>query len=149
MINRHRASVRILGVVAVLMLAACGGSDSTTVTSPTSTPSFLVVFSATGGTYTATLNNQTYTASGGFTVSLPAGTYQIAGSFRGSFFGVGFGTIAGGGALSGSVRSISGPAPMATSCGLIYDNFDTPTVQRSFQIQFQVTTSANSACQGF
>ncbi len=138
-----------LGSVAVLMLAACGGSGSTTPTTSSSTPSFVVVFTAAGGTYTATLNNQTYTANGGFTVSLPAGTYQITGSFRGSVFGVGFGTIAGGGVLSGSVRSVSGPAPTSTACGLIYDNFDTPTVQRSFQVQFQVTTSANSACQGF
>ncbi|MBI3491558.1 MAG: hypothetical protein HY047_07250 [Acidobacteria bacterium] len=109
----------------------------------------IVAFTSVGGTYTASLNGQTYTASGGFTVNLPIGTQQISGSFTGTGFGVGFTTIGGGGVQSGSLRSISGPSPQVSSCQILYFNLDTPNVQRTFQLQFQVTSNVGSACQGF
>ncbi len=130
-----------------LSAAACGGAP----TSPTSggTVGTLVVFAPVGGAYTATLNNQTFTASGGFTVNLsPNSTYQITGSFVGGALGIAFSTLGGGGVLSGSVRSISGPpGPDVSPCQVLYYNLDTPTVRRTFSVQFQTTSSVGSTCQ--
>lgn len=142
----------MLVLIVLLSAASCGGSSSPA--SPTETSSsaqsILVVFTPVGGTYTAQLNNQTYTAAGGFIVDLPVGMYQISGSFQGSGFGVGFAAVAigAGGVQSGSLRSLSGPSPQVSPCTITYFNIDTPSVPRSFQLQFQVTASVGSACQG-
>jgi hypothetical protein len=137
--------------------AGCGGGSGSTsvagpsaVTIPTtsSRATVVVAFVTTNGTYTATLNNQTYSANGGFTVDLAPGTYQVTGSFRASYFGANFGTVGAGGVQTGSVRSVSGPLPDARACSIIYDNSNTPSTQRSFQFQFVVTSSVGSACQG-
>ena len=99
------------------------------------------------GTYTAQLNNQTYTAAGGFPVSLAAGTYEISGSFTGGGFGIGFTRVLGGGAESGSLRSITGPQPDTSQpCSLLYFNMNTPTVRRDFRMQFRVTDSTTTSC---
>lgn len=105
------------------------------------------MFTSVGGSYTAQLNGQTYTASGGFTVNLPVGTQEITGSFVGQGFGIGFSRIGGTGAESGSLRSLAGPAPDVSACQILYLNFDTPNTRRSFRMQFRVTSNANSACQ--
>jgi hypothetical protein len=110
----------------------------------------MVVFVPLGGTYTAQLNNQTYTASGGFLVNLsPGTTYQVTGSFIGQGFSVAFTsvTLGGGGVQSGSVRSVSGPSGSVSSCQVDYFNINTPNTQRSFQVSFTVTSTVGSACQ--
>ena len=139
-------------VVLLVILASACGSDSPS--SPTSSSSsgiaVLVVFAPVGGTYTAQLNNQTYTATGGFTVNLsPGTTYQVTGSFVGQGFGVAFSslTLGGGGVQSGSVRSVSGPSAQVSSCQVVYTNLDSPNTQRSFQVSFTITSANGSACQ--
>lgn len=139
-------------ILLTIALANCGGDGGSAPTTPDggggSTVSVLVVLTPVGGTYTATLNNQTYTAAGGFSVSLRPGTHEIAGSFRGDGFGVGFASIGGGGAESGSLRSLSGPSPQVTACTAIYFNTGTTATLREFRLQFRVTTNVGSACQG-
>ena len=136
-------------ILASTILAGCGGDGSPT--SPggnnSANVSVIVVFTPVAATYSAVLNNQTYTAAGGFTIALRPGTHEITGSFRGQAFGVGFGSIGGGGAESGSLRSIAGPSPQVTACSALYFNETTPTVQREFRLQFRVTGSVGSACQ--
>jgi hypothetical protein len=132
-----------------LSVPACGGGGAPTSPSSAGTFGTLVVFAPVGGTYTATLNNQTFTASGGFTVNLsPNSTYQITGSFVGGGLGIGFSTLGSGGVLSGSVRNISGPpSPDVSPCQVLYYNLDTPSVRRTFSVQIQTTSSVGSTCQ--
>ncbi len=129
--------------------AGCGGDSSSVPTAPSSATMdpFVAFLSQNPGVYTATLERQTFTASGAFQVPLALGTYTINGSFTGVLFGVGFGSGLKGGVLSGSVRSLSGPSATVSPCNILYDNFATPSVNRTFSIQFQVTANAGSACQ--
>lgn len=109
--------------------------------------SFLVTFLVpSGGTYTATLNNTTYTATGGFPLTLPPGTYEISGSFTGGVFGLGFGTTTGAGVESGSVRNLAGGDASVGSCGVNYVSL-TNTAMQQFRVQFRVTTNTGSVCQ--
>jgi hypothetical protein len=136
----------------VSVLASACGDSTTGPSSSTSTGGvpILVVFTPVGGSYTASLNNQTFTAAGGFTVPLAPGTYTITGSFVGQGFGVGFATSGTGGVVSGSVRHLSGPTDrQVKSCDILYFNIDTPSTRRSFQVQFQVSSNVGTACQGF
>lgn len=107
----------------------------------------LVVFTPVSGTYTAQVGGQTFTAAGGFTLRLSTGMHEISGSFRGQGFGIGFGSVGGGGAESGSVRSLAGPSPQVQACNVLYFNLETPNVQRDFRMQFRVTSNVGSTCQ--
>jgi hypothetical protein len=135
-------------LVVTLGLAACGGGSSSPISPGTSGVTVLVVFTPAAGTYMATINNQTFTAAGGFTLTLPAGTHEISGSFRAAAFGIGFGSVGGGGAETSSLRSLVGPSPSVSACQALYFNENTPTVNREFRLQFRVTASVGSACQG-
>ncbi len=142
----------LAALLVCLVTASCGG-ESPTAPSPapapraSSTTGVLVVFTPIVGTYTAQLNGQTYTASGGFTVNLPVGTHEVTGSFVGQGFGIGFSRIGGTGVESSSIRSLTGPAPDILPCQILYLNFDTPNTRRNFRMQFRVTSNSNSACQ--
>lgn len=130
-------------VVAAVLVQGCSGLP----TSP-SKVDVIVAFTSSGGTYSATLNGQTYSAEGGFPVSLSPGTHTISGSFRASIFGIGFGSaVGGGGVLSGSPRSVTGSGAEVGSCQVSYSNFSTPGTTRTFSVTFQTTSSAGSACQ--
>lgn len=144
-----RVSGLVLGLALCAALVSCGGDGANG--SPTGPPgsgavTVLVVFTPVGGTYSATINNQTFTAAGGFSSALQPGTHEINGSFRAGGFGVGFGSIGGGGAESGSLRSLAGPSPQANACNVLYGG--TGSTQQNFRVQFRVTANAGSACQG-
>lgn len=138
---------RDVAVVLFVLLAACSSNGNKSPTSPTESgsPTVVVGFVPAGGTYTATLNNQTYTTTGGFVVTLSPGTYEISGSFAAAGFGIGFGNVLGGGAESGSIRSLSGPGSSVTSCGVTYTSSGSGAQQ--FRMSFRVTTTVGSACQ--
>lgn len=138
----RRLVVLVLGAAA---LCGCGGSSPT---SPASSAVPIVVYLVpVGGSYSATLQGQTYTASGGFSVSLAPGIYTITGTIQAQGLAVGFGTLGGnaGGVQSGSPRSVSGPSPLVESCKVSY--FPSTVGASSFSVQFTLTSSANSACQ--
>jgi len=140
----------ILVAASVILASNCGGSS---LLAPVlgSKPKLLLIFGASPGSYSATLNGQTYSADGGFQISLDSGTtYTVSGTFKTPIFVVIFSNVGGGGALSGSVRSLSGPVSSSSAtgpCSVGYDNIATPSVSRTFSIQFQATASTNSACQ--
>lgn len=144
--------IRGLVLTATILSLSCGGEKTPIAPSQPggSGISTSVVFdNPAGGTYTAQLNGQTYTARGSFTVSLPQGTAIIDGTFNGPAFAVAFLRLqpTGGGVLSGSVQSLAGPRPSVGQCRVIYDNFDTPNTSRNFRVQFTVTANVASACQ--
>jgi hypothetical protein len=99
-----------------------------------------------GAEFTAQMENETYTRPGAVTAALGPGDHQIAGSFRGAGFVVGFATIAAGGVKSGSVKSVAGPSPQISPCAINYVNKDSPTARVNFQLQFDVTESQTGAC---
>jgi hypothetical protein len=135
-------------LAAVGSLTACGGGGGSPVSpSPTTTVSFLEAFAVTGlGTYSATLNGQTYTAQGGFSIGLPPGTYELSGSYTGGTMIVGFASapLSQGGVQSGSVQSLAGSILAVTSCGATYSE---GTGTQAFRLRFTVGTNPNSACQ--
>lgn len=139
-----------------LAFSACGGGSSPTsptASGPSAAPTastFLLVVAGLTGPYSATLNNQTYSATGGFPVTLPPGTYTMKGSFRGQGFTVAFQAygVARAGVVSGSARVISGPGQRQVSqCQIMLFNIDTPSVSRDFEIEFRVTSDVGSSCQ--
>lgn len=150
-------SARAVLVLVCLGFIACGGGSGGGPTAPTiATPpapaasTFLLVFGTSAGSYTATLNNQSYSATGGFPITLGPGTYTIKGSFRGQGFTVAFQAygVAKAGVLSGSARVISGPAQrQVTQCQIMLFNIDTPSVSRDFEVEFRVTSDVGSSCQ--
>jgi hypothetical protein len=98
--------------------------------------------------FTAQINGQTYTAFGLHTVNLPVGTHVISGTFRGESFGVSFFRISPttGGAESGSVQNLQGSGEVGP-CRVLFINLDTPNVERTFRVQFRVTSNQNATCQ--
>jgi hypothetical protein len=135
----------LLLVIGALLLPGCG-SNSPTSPGSGSSVAVLAVFTPVG-TYSATINGQTLSASGGFTLHLSPGTHEITGSFRGQALGIGFGSAGGGGAETSSLRSLSGPSSQISACQALYFNDSTPTVQREFRLQFRVTANVGAACQ--
>lgn len=131
---------------AIAVASSCGSSGSPTgPDAPTGIP-FLVGISASGGgTFSATLNNQTYVVGPGFQVSLPAGTYEMNGTYARGALIVGFVTAGptGGGVQSGSVQSVSGVVLRVQPCGIIYSE---GSGTRSFRVRFTVGTSAGGTC---
>lgn len=129
-----------------LLLTTCGGRAGDTITGSSGggTTSVLVLFFS-DGPFTAQFQNRTITAEGGFTFNLSPGTYEITGQMRTFVFGVGFSTLTagGGGAQSGSLRSLAGPDPTVASCQMQYLTFAPP---RDFRVQFTVTASPGAAC---
>lgn len=103
------------------------------------------MFTPVTGTYSAQFQGQTYTAAGSFEFKLAPGTYTVTGSFTGTALGIGFVALDGG-VQSGSLKSLSGPAPDVESCSVIY--FATGLQARTFQLQFMVTKNTGSVCQG-
>jgi hypothetical protein len=99
-------------------------------------------------TFSAQLEGQTYTAFGNHSVRLTPGSHVVSGTYRGTSFGVNF-ILTGqpGGVESGSVRSLAGADATTRPCGVFYINLDQPTVDRSFRVQFTVTSSSTTACQ--
>ena len=128
------------------LISGCGGGSSPTSPSSSAVPIVVYLVPA-GGSYSATLQGQTYTASGAFNVSLAPGTYTITGTIQAQGLAVGFGILglSGGGVQSGSARSLSGPAPLVESCKVSY--FPATAGATAFSVQFTVTSSANAACQ--
>jgi hypothetical protein len=136
--------------VALLFFSGCGNTVLPAAIGPSSIE-VAVVFTPVGDgtTYTAQLNGQTYTRAGLSIVNLVPGTYQMTGSFLGSGFTTGFQTTGNrGGVQSGSPRSLVGPSSLVASCGITYANSDARTVPQNFQLEFQVTADAGSACPG-
>ena len=137
--------------VALFLVAGCGSAQvpSAPLVSPID---IAIVFTPVGdgSSFSAQLNDQTYTKGGKSIATLTPGTHQITGSFHGSGFGVGFETLgaAGGGIRSGSPRSLAGPSLRTTVCAITYTNSDTPDVERNFQLLFEVTVDVGSACAG-
>jgi hypothetical protein len=135
-------------LVGLMLVASCASSPLT----PTnSSIDILVVFSPVagpdgGGGFTAKIENDTYTTPGAIKATLSPGIHQIAGSFQGAGFVVGFATIAAGGVKSGSVNSVAGPSPKISSCAINYVNQDSPAARVDFQMQFQVTDSQTAVC---
>lgn len=144
-----RAARSIFCACLIGFAAGCGGGEGSTPTAPSAAGvNFFVVFTPVGGTYSAQVSGQTYTAAGGFSVRLPAGTHEISGTFRGQGFGVGFVPgLSGGGVQSGSVQSLSGISPQVMPCSVLYSNLSTPTTERAFRVRINVTTNVNSVCQ--
>lgn len=153
-------------ILSALLLCACGGSSSPTAPSQATLPSsnsgsgvpFTLVLQTQGNvTFRATLNGQTYTANGQFQQRLPTGIYRLSGTFTPSgqlaaevmtvAFIIPLTSAASGGVLSGSVRSISGPAFIVSQCNASYAVFDGVRTPQNFEVQFEVTANANSACQ--
>jgi hypothetical protein len=136
--------------IALLFVVGCSNAGPSAAISPSPVDA-VIVFTPVGdgSAFTAQLNNKTYTLAGAVAVTLDPATYQITGSFHGAGFGVGFQTIGStGGAQSGSPRSLTGPSPVVAPCGVTYSNSDTPSVDRAFQLQFQVTNDTRAACSG-
>jgi hypothetical protein len=152
-IGRHGGGVTI-GLL-VLMANGCG-SKSPTSPSGAGTISVAIGFqpATQGDTYTASLNGQTFSAYSAFLVQLSPGTYKLTGSFVGSGIAIGFGggvTTGKGGVRSGSVRSLSGSEPETDQCAAYYFYSPAllgtgPKVKQDFQLQFDVTSDAGSAC---
>lgn len=135
----------LLGAL-VLSVSCGGGSGAPTAPGGSSSIQFLVAIGVSaGGSYSATLNNQTYTAGNGFQASLAAGTYEMSGTYTGGTLIVGFGStsLTGGGVQSGSVQSLSGVTLGVQPCGVIYSEGGGT---RSFRARFTVGTNANNTC---
>lgn len=125
-------------LLALGLLVGCGGDSTGPATS------FVIVFLPFSGSYTATLNNQSYTATGVFEVSLPTGVHEVTGSFTGDL-AVGFGTLDSGGVESSSLRSLAGPNPQVSSCSVMY--MGSGSGPQPFRLEFSVTRNVGSACQ--
>jgi hypothetical protein len=136
-----------LTVLSLVLVSCGGGSSSPTPTNPTPSPSgvsFIVAISVgPSGTYSATLNGQTYTTQSGFQATLQPGTYEISGSYAGGNLVVGFASLVGGGVQTGSVRSTAGTVLTSTSCGLAYA---AGSGAQTFRVQFTVGTNSNTSC---
>ena len=145
---------RVCVVLLMILASACGGSSTTTSPTPTPTPQPIVGFTIVGGTFTATLNNQTYTAAGSFPVTLSPGAYTITGSFRAQALYVVFLTPSlggvGGGVVSGSVAgsALSVSDQQKGNCGIAWFDYGATPTSHTFQVQFQVSSNASSTCQG-
>lgn len=131
---------------AIVLASACGGGGSPTgPNAPTGIPFLVAIAASGGGTFSATLNNQTYTVGPGFEVSLPTGTYEMNGTYTGGTLILGFATagLTGGGVQSGSLQSLAGTVLFVQSCRAAYSEGGGP---RSFRVRFTVGTDANNAC---
>jgi hypothetical protein len=106
----------------------------------------MLVFTPVKGTYTARLEDQTYTLAGAFAANLKPGTHVVAGSFVGEGLLVGFASIGPGGVQSGSLRSEAGPLPRIAPCSVGYSDADASGSAREFRLQFQITANIASAC---
>jgi len=136
-------------LVGTLVIGGCTSMDTTTQSSPT--PSEYNVFIVFGppddGSFTAQMDNRTYSSGGASIAKLSTGTHQMTGSFKGSTLSIGFATVdTAGGVRTGTVASQAGPSPQVSSCGVIYSNAATPTVQRDFQLQFAVNDNGQKVC---
>ena len=140
---------RLLAVLVLPVIFACGGDGSPTSPGGSSIPFFVVFTPLSGTTFSATLNGQTYSASGLFTVSLPPGAHEISGSFSASQFGITLGStspqLAGGGVQSGSLQSLAGSVFVANPCRIIYNSESNN--QGNFRVRFAVVANPNAACQ--
>lgn len=131
---------------ALVLLPSCGGGGSPTGPNAPTGISFLVAIAASGGgTFSATLNNQTYTAGPGFELSLPAGTYEMNGTYTGGTLLIGFATagLTGGGVQSSSLQSLAGTVLFVQPCRAAYSE---GSGTRSFRVRFTVGTNANNTC---
>jgi hypothetical protein len=143
--------VRTLGLaillVGVALTLGCGGGGSVaTPTGPgSSSVPIGVGFNIQGGTYSATLNGQTYSGAGPYQISLAPGSYEITGTYSGGSLIVAFVSTlpSGGGVQSGSARSLSGPAVVTQACGIGYA---AQFGSQPFRLRFTVTTDPNSKC---
>lgn len=132
---------------ALVLSVSCGaGVGAPTAPGGSNSIDFLVAIGVSaGGSYSAALNNQTYTAGNGFQASLTAGTYEMSGSYTGGTLIIGFGSTSflGGGVQVGSVQSLSGVTLAVQPCGVIYSD---GAGTRSFRVRFTVGPNANGAC---
>jgi hypothetical protein len=124
-----------------------------TTTAPTTSTSVWVnVIISAFQPFSFTLQNRTITLEGGpYFFSLAPGTYEATGQFSSfaALFLLGGGStpnydLSPGGVQRGSIRSLQGPNPSITSCGIDY--FSTSTGAQSFRFQFTVTSSNTNAC---
>jgi hypothetical protein len=131
---------------ALALSTSCGGGGGPTGPSASTDIQFLVAIAVSaGGSFSATLNNQTYTSAPGFQTALPAGVHEISGTYTGGTLIVGFAStsIGAAGVQSGSVQSVSGVVLGVQPCGAAYS--EGPGT-RSFRMRFTVGTNANSTC---
>jgi hypothetical protein len=130
-------------ILTALVATACSNDPSSTV----GTAHIVIGFRpASGGSFSARFNGQTYTSAGGFAVRLSDlnRTYEISGTFTGNSFGVDFATSTMAGVRSGSVLSVEGPAAQLSACGIMY--LPGSVVTREFRIQFQLTGTVGLVC---
>jgi hypothetical protein len=121
-------------------LAGCG-SDSGA--SSSGGVPVLLLLSA-DGPFSVTFQDQTFTAQGPYNFTLKPGAYEITGQMRTSVLSVDFSRVAGaGGVQAGSVRSLAGPEPQVSQCGVLYLTLAPPS---SIRVQFTVTESDAAAC---
>ncbi len=97
--------------VALVLAASCGaGGSPTGPNTPAGIPILVAIGVSAGGTFSATLNSQTYSAAPGFQMSLPVGTYELNGTYTRGTLLIGFATpsLSGGGVRSSSLQSLAG-----------------------------------------
>lgn len=135
---------QVIAALLLFLVTSCGGSAPTSPGGQGGVPFLVAVGVSAGGTFSVTLNNETHTAGNGFQASLPAGTYELHGTYSGGTLIIGFGTTtpAGGGVQSGSVRSVSGIVLGVQPCGIAYSE----GIARAFRVRFTVGTNANNTC---
>ena len=112
---------------------------------------------ATGGPWTLTFLDKTYTASGnaeyGF-INMAPGEYQVSGQFPTNAFGVTLGRQAGGrgGVVPNSVRSLEGPLGQSlgnSACSVSYFvPFGAPK-PNTFKVQFTIVSGNFESCVDF
>ncbi len=130
----------VLPLVAVFGLSGC--SDNSPTGSSGGVP-ILLLLSA-DGPFSVSFQGQTITAQGPYNFTLNPGSYELAGTMRTSVLSVDFSRVTGtGGVQAGSVRSLAGPAPNVSQCGVLYLTFSPPS---SVRVQFTVTDSNSAAC---
>lgn len=140
---------------AILVALVLGTSCATTPTTPSDSPTpvsnvdVFIVFTPVAGAngvadFSAQLAGQTYTLPGSVKATLSTGVHDISGSFRGAGLQIAFAAIAEGGAKSGSIVNMAGPAPSVGSCRISYAT--AVSTSANFQMRFEVTDSKAAAC---
>lgn len=134
----------VTAIILLLVITSCGGRSPTSPGGSSGIPFLVAVGVSGGGTFSATLNHQTYTAGHGFQASLPSGTYEMHGTYSGGTLIVGFAstTSTGGGVQAGSVQAVSGVVLGVQPCGIAYSEGGA----RDFRVRFAVGTHASNTC---